>query len=94
MDVQNLYESIQPQTMDNKRQCSARTVRKENYTFPYDADGVFIRVSAIDRASQRYVPAVLRPRLLRLCYYSLLAGHLGERRMYDSLRWEFYWPPW
>lgn len=40
---------------------------------------------------KRYVCAVLRPRLLRLCRYQLMAGHLCARRMYDSIRREVYW---
>lgn len=33
-------------------------------------------------------------RILNLTYHSLLAGYLGKRRMYDSLRHEICWPIW
>lgn len=35
---------------------------------------------------------VSAPRLFHLCNYSLLDGHSGKRKMYDTMRNEFYWP--
>lgn len=45
-------------------------------TIAYDANGVSVRVSPLDGASKRVMPAVLSPKILRLCLYLLLAGHL------------------
>ena len=41
---------------------------------------------------QIVLPKVLRPRELRLCHYSLLAGHPGLNRMYYHIRPIYYWP--
>lgn len=40
--------------------------------------GVLIRVSQLDVAQQRVVPAVLRPHSSHVCHGSLLVGHLGR----------------
>lgn len=50
-----------------------------------DADGVLARVSTLDAASQRYVPAAFQIMVLHLCHHFLLAGYPGERHMYDSM---------
>lgn len=49
-------------------------------------------MSAVDGASQRFFLAILGLRILRLYHYSLLAGHPGERLMYDTMRQEVYSP--
>ena len=41
---------------------------------------------------QIVLPKVLRPRVLRLCHYSLLAGDPGLNRMYYHIGWIYYWP--
>ena len=41
---------------------------------------------------QIMLPKVLRPTVLRLCHYSLLAGHPGLNRMYYHIRRIYYWP--
>lgn len=55
-----------------------------------DSNEVLVRVSALDGASQRVLPGSLHPRFLHICHYSPLAGHSGERRVYDSMRKKFY----
>ena len=59
--------------------------------FVYDREGYLSRVSKVDGALQRVVPRSLRIRLLYLAHYPRLQGHPGARRMYDSLRQDFYW---
>ena len=41
---------------------------------------------------QVVVPRTLRSRLLHLCHNAVIAGHLGQNRMYYTLRREYYWP--
>lgn len=53
---------------------------------------VLARVLPLDGASQRGISASLRPRVLHHCHYFFLAGHHGERGMYDSIRMDLYWP--
>ena len=38
------------------------------------------------------IPEALKQRLLRYQHQSVLAGHPGSRRMYDTLRRYVYWP--
>jgi len=38
------------------------------------------------------IPEALKQRLVRCQHHSVLAGHLGSRRMYDTLRRCVYWP--
>lgn len=91
VDIPNFCEFTKAQKMNHECHRSAEAVGKPNSTFLYDAVGLLIRVSTINRASQRSVPANLPPRILRLCHYSLLAGNPGERQVYDSMRREFHW---
>lgn len=39
---------------------------------------------------QKNVPTSMQPRILYILHYPKLAGPPGERRMYDSMRCEFY----
>ncbi len=57
-----------------------------------DSSGVLVRISPLDGARQVVVPEALRPRVLRLAHYPVLAGHPGGCRMYHTLRRTYYWP--
>lgn len=61
--------------------------------FTYNKNGVLVRKAPIDGTIQKVVPSPLRTRILKTTHYSLLVSHLDERRMYDTLRREFYWCP-
>lgn len=54
-----------------------------------DTESLLFRISPIDGTLQRYIPTTLRPGFLHLCLYSLLAGHPGERLVYDTVRQHF-----
>lgn len=45
----------------------------------------------IDGSAQKVVQAILRPWELYISHCPALAGHAGERLLYDSLESEFYW---
>lgn len=62
------------------RSTSDRTAEK---SFSYDADGVLIKISPIDRMSRQCVPLALRSSILRLCHYSLTAELPSELLKYD-----------
>ena len=56
-------------------------------------DGILRRRHPAQRdLVQIVLPTVLRPRVLRLCHYSLLSGHPGLNRMYYHIRRIYYWP--
>jgi len=44
------------------------------------------------RRTQVVIPEALKQRLIRYQHQSVLAGHPGSRRIYDTLRQYFYWP--
>ena len=70
---------------------SRQSLTKDSSFFE-DDDGLLLRKSPLDGASQLLVPASLRPRLLSMCNRSVLAGHPGQTRMYDTMRLSYYWP--
>ena len=85
-------ELAQEQKADRYCQSIAELVGKPQSQFDVDRRGLLVRKSRIDGALQKLVPTSLRARVLRLAHYPLIAGHPGARRMYDTLRAQFYWP--
>jgi len=57
-----------------------------------EKNGLQCRRSMYGRETQVVIPEALKQRLLRYQHQSVLAGHPGSRRMYDTLRWNVYWP--
>jgi len=57
-----------------------------------EKNGLLCRHSVYGRETQVVIPKALKQRLLRYQHQSVLAGHPGSRRMYDTLRRCFYWP--
>ena len=56
-------------------------------------DGILLRRHPVQPdLAQIVLPRVLRPRVLRLCHYSLLAVHPRLNRMYYHIRRIYYWP--
>lgn len=80
-DTPDLRKFIEAQLTVSDYGQAATSVGKRNSMIEYDIDRVLVRVFLVDGASQRYVPTVLRPRILLLCHYSLFCGHQGKRRM-------------
>lgn len=68
------------------------TVGIPNLAFSDDKDGFLVRSSPTDSRVQRLVTAKLRERMFHLSHYPTLAGHLGSRKMYDTMRRSLYWP--
>lgn len=67
-------------------------IGETNSSFHVARNGILTRVSLLDNAAHKVVPASMQRQVLKCFHYSLLAGHPGARRMYDSIRREFYWP--
>ena len=57
-----------------------------------EKNGLLCRRSTYGRETQVVIPEALKQRLLRYQTQSVLAGHPGSRRMYDTLRRYVYWP--
>lgn len=71
--------------------CKEMAVTVELSELHYNLDKkVFpVRVERIDGFIKRVVSHELLRSILRLFLYPVLAGHLGENRMYDRLRRDF-----
>lgn len=85
-----LRNFIEAQSFDPDGHQAVTSIGKQNLNIAYDSNGVFVRVSAIGRASQQLLHAVVRPRTLRICHYYLLTGQLEGHYMYDTMRRNFY----
>lgn len=48
--------------------------------------------STVDKSIQIVVPASLRKQILHLAHHTSVAGYPGQRRMYNSLCCQFFWP--
>ena len=70
----------------------SRQSEKTDSAFSEDEDGLLRRRALLDGAEQIVVPKTLKPRLLTMCHRSVLAGHPGQTRMYDTMRRTYYWP--
>lgn len=57
-----------------------------------DSQGVLVRRSTVDEATQTVVPEKLRTHVLSLAHHTPIVGHLWQRHMYDKQRREYYWP--
>jgi len=57
-----------------------------------DKNGLLCRRSMYGRKTQVVIPEALRKRLLIHQHQSVLAGHPGSTKMYNTLRWYVYWP--
>lgn len=87
-----LKELICEQSKDVDRRVGFSSFGQPSYRFNIDADGILVQTFPLHSASKRYVPATTRARVLFLCHHSLLAAHPGERRTYDSMGKELFWP--
>lgn len=62
---------------------------QENNTY---SNQIASLVSNLDGTVQKFVYAALHARIWLLSHCPVLAGHLRERRLYDTLCKNFYWP--
>lgn len=68
----------------------ANTVCKLESVYSYNRNEAFIRQAAKYGAVKRVVRTSLRAGILYLKHCSVLAGHLGERQLNDTLRPEYF----
>jgi transposase InsO family protein len=57
----------------------------------FNTEGILVRNTPLDGSKQIVVPLSLRPRLLRLEKFPVVAGHPGVSKMYASMRRKFFW---
>lgn len=92
VDTLVLRKFIREQSKGADCRAAFSSVAQPNSRLDVDTDGELVRVSPLDGSSTMYAPATFRDIALYLSYHSLLAGHPNERRMYDPMRKELYWP--
>lgn len=83
---------IHEQAKDSYCRELSTTVGLPGLTSNSDRNGFLARPSPIYGAVQKSLPTSVQLYLLYYSLYATLAGHLGERCMYDSLRREYYLP--
>ena len=62
----------------------------EQLPFEEDDSGLLIRI--VSRYRQIVVPKALRERILYMGHHTVLAGAPGGRKLYATLRRDYYWP--
>lgn len=92
VELPTLDDFIPAQSRDAFCDEMKQLVGAPNFLFKRDKNGLFERQPPLDGCIQKLVPTSLRPTILYLAHYSILAGHPGECRMYDSLFREYYRP--
>jgi Integrase zinc binding domain len=55
-----------------------------------EEDGILVRIAPLDKSRQIVVPWSLRPRLLWLEHFPVVAAHPGVSKMYEAMRRRFY----
>lgn len=86
------HDSIHKQAKDSYCFQASSTVGLLGSTFNYDGNEFLVRTAPIKGAVRTVVPTSLQPRLLNHSHNPTLAGHQGERHLYESMRQEDYWP--
>jgi Integrase zinc binding domain len=56
-----------------------------------DEDGILVRITPLEGSRQIVVPWSLRPRLLWLEHFRVVAVHPGVSKIYAAMRRTFYW---
>lgn len=73
-------------------QVTFRSVETPHSDFSVYKHGLSVLCFPVNECIRAVVPQLFRQRVLYLSHYPPIAEHPGQRRMYDSLRREFYWP--
>ena len=84
-------ELIQEQTADHYCQ-SILSELNRGKPLPFMEDDTGVLVRTVTRNAQMVVPEKLRLRVLYYGHYALLAGAPGGRKLYTTLRRDYYWP--
>lgn len=90
--IQKLREIVKVQSVNFDCHQAVTYIIKPNSTTIYDSKRLSTHVFPIEDTFQRLFISILYSIILRPFHYSLLAGHLGDLRMYRKMRQEFYCP--
>lgn len=71
---------------------SRNLVGTPDSSFTFDKNEAVLQKAPIDGSIQKLVPGLLREQLLYQAKHPTLVVHLGELKIYDSLRPDCYWP--
>lgn len=87
-----LEELIVEQAHDGYCKASSLHIGHSHSEFHTNQRGLLVPKSVVSESIQIVATKALRMRILYLAHYPPIAGHPGTRRMYDTLRRNFYWP--
>lgn len=87
-----MHYLIHEQAKDSDCHQASFTVGLPGLPFNYDTNGLLRRTASTNKVVQKAIPTSLQLRLLHHSSYPSLAGHSGERHMFDSVPIECYWP--
>eukprot|EP00171_Calliarthron_tuberculosum_P022587 IDg22587t1 len=87
-----IEELVEAQTYDNfSNEIRSALNRGDTVRFRDNPDtGILERISP--EGHKAVIPEVLQLRLLHLAHYPQVSGHPGGRKMYQTMRKQFYWP--
>ena len=89
----SLSEILDEQRRDSFCQQVLASQSHKQRAFFEGTDGLLLRRHPIhDELVQIVLPETLRPRVLQLCHYTIVAGYPGLNRMYYHIRKVHYWP--
>lgn len=88
-----LREPLEAQEIKGAWNQTALTIGILKPMFTLDTEFPLVRNSKINGASQWYVLATLRTRILHKCRKSILAGHPGDPWLYEIIQQHFHWSP-
>jgi Integrase zinc binding domain len=78
------------QAMDDE--CDAlRMSQVKDGIIDVDEDGILVRIAPLDGSRQIVISGSLRPRILWLEHFPVVAAHPGVSKMYAAMRRRFYW---
>lgn len=85
-------EFLAAQSSDRLCEQLAKTVGTPGLQYSNDRRGYLVLASSLDGTIQKVTPWSRVSRILYLSHFSAVAAHSGARRMYETLRRDYYWP--
>lgn len=89
-ETSDMEEFLNVQALDNECQAAARAVRFSASLYTTARVGYLVRQASVDDASHRYILVARHASMLYVIQYSMSAGHMRERHLYDTRRHIFF----
>ena len=69
-----------------------RSTINQGHILPFEDDDTGVLIRTVTRNPQVVIPQKLKARLLHFTHHALLSGAPGGRKLYYTLRRDYYWP--